>query len=584
LALLNCNGGKGGKKMQIHHYFDEIIFGYYRVRLCTRILICLCASVAVNAVGQEILPPSATQLPSSGRVVAGAAAINQHGATLDVKQSTQRAAIDWQAFSVGSQATVNFDLPNPNAVILNRVLGVSPSQIFGQINSNGNVFLSNAKGVYFSPTSSVDVGALVATTKNIGNSDFMAGRYDFVGDGDEGSIVNEGELRAKLEGYIALLAPEVRNDGIIIAELGVVALAAGDAISLNFDSDSQLMGVVVEPAKIKALIENKGAVYTPGGQIILTAKALGRLRSGVVRNSGTLEATGMRIKDGVIVLEASSDYIQTASGSLNAAGINGGDIRVNAVDDLVIDGTIEAQGSVGDGGRVILSAARVGLFGASTVDVSGEIGGGDIYVGGGFRGQDPAIDNATQVVVGTNAVLIADALNTGDGGDVVIWSNDSSTFAGAISARGGVLSGDGGMVEVSSKEYLDFTGGVDASAYSGHAGSLLLDPKNIIVELAGSVALEDVDTFADNPTADSKIDPSAITNITNAGTAVVLQANNDITINSSITTANNNVAANGGNGGELTLQAGRSITLNSSITSDNGDVTLIAQHQRQLCS
>jgi hypothetical protein len=69
------------------------------------------------------------------------------------------------------------------------------------------------------------------------------------------------------------------------------------------------------------------------------------------------------------------------------------------------------------------------------------------------------------------------------------------------------------------------------------------------------------------------VTPQFLTSTLNSGTAVVLQASNDITVNDPIT-----VTA-GGNGGALTLQAGRSIVLNASITTDNGALTLIANDE-----
>ncbi|MFX7973163.1 filamentous hemagglutinin N-terminal domain-containing protein, partial [Acinetobacter baumannii] len=86
-----------------------------------------------------------------------------------------------------------------------------PSQIFGRLSANGQVFLTNAAGVYFSPTAQVDVGALVATTGSLGTDDFMAGRWTFHRAGSTASVVNEGRLNAAPGGYVALLAPEVRN-------------------------------------------------------------------------------------------------------------------------------------------------------------------------------------------------------------------------------------------------------------------------------------------------------------------------------------------------------------------------------------
>ena len=98
-------------------------------------------------------PPAATALPTGGKLVAGQASIAQSAATLTITQSSNRAAIDWTTFNVGAQAQVNFNQPSVTSVTLNRVLDANPSQIFGRISANGQVFLSNPSGVYFSPTS-----------------------------------------------------------------------------------------------------------------------------------------------------------------------------------------------------------------------------------------------------------------------------------------------------------------------------------------------------------------------------------------------------------------------------------------------
>ena len=74
------------------------------------------------------------------------------------------------------------------------MLDSNPSQILGKITANGQVFFVNPNGVYFGKSSSVDVGALVASTKNIKDADFMAGNMKFTRDGSTGSVVNEGEI------------------------------------------------------------------------------------------------------------------------------------------------------------------------------------------------------------------------------------------------------------------------------------------------------------------------------------------------------------------------------------------------------
>ena len=67
------------------------------------------------------------QLPVGGSVVAGEAAISQSGVNMNIDQSTQRVAIDWQSFNVGSNAGVNFNQPSSSSVALNRVLDGDPT-------------------------------------------------------------------------------------------------------------------------------------------------------------------------------------------------------------------------------------------------------------------------------------------------------------------------------------------------------------------------------------------------------------------------------------------------------------------------
>ena len=247
-----------------------------------------CLPVGSQNVG--VVP--ATQLPQGGKVLGGAASITQSTGNLQINQTTPRAVLEWNSFNLGSKAQVNFVQPSSSSVALNRVLDTQASQILGRINANGQVFISNPNGVLFGPTAQVDVGGLLVTTHGISNDDFMAGKTTFSRNGALGSVVNDGELKARLDGYIALMAPEVRNQGVVVANRGTVVLAAGEAITLDFDGASKLTGITVKASDIATLIENKHAIETPDGQIILSAQSANQLRQGVVRNSGSLLANG----------------------------------------------------------------------------------------------------------------------------------------------------------------------------------------------------------------------------------------------------------------------------------------------------
>src|ERR1700761_1581071 len=114
--------------------------------------------------------------PTGGQVVGGSATIGSAGANgVVINQSSQKAIINWQQFNVGSNEYVQFIQPNSSSVVLNRVIGGTPSQIFGDIKANGQVFLVNTNGIFFAPGASIDVQGLVASTLDLSTSDFMAG-------------------------------------------------------------------------------------------------------------------------------------------------------------------------------------------------------------------------------------------------------------------------------------------------------------------------------------------------------------------------------------------------------------------------
>ena len=358
--------------------------------------------------------PAPTQLPTGGSVVAGTASIGStvgtNSASMTITQSSQRAVVDWTRFDVGSAAQVNFVQPGASSVTLNRVLSSDPSQIFGRISANGQVFLTNPSGVYFAPGASVDVGGLVATTHSIGNDAFMAGSNSFSRNGATGTVQNDGTLTAALGGYIALLAPTVRNQGVVVAKLGTVALAAGETFTLHMDGANALTGLEVTASTIASLVDNGLAVQAPGGLIILSAQALDRVQGGVVNNSGVLQANGLVNDGGRIMLRASNKI--THSGNITADA---------------------ASSSAGKGGTVTLIADLANA--ASVTEVSGSISakGGDAGGDGGF------IDtSASKVRFGDN-MAISTLAAAGLGGRNGTWLIDPTDFT--IASSGGDMTG-----------------------------------------------------------------------------------------------------------------------------------------------
>ena len=175
-----------------------------------------------------LIASTALANPQGGTVVEGSATIVQE--TVDklvINQTTGNAVIDWQSFSIGANEHTHFNQPSSTSHTLNRVTGSQVSQILGKLTANGRVTLVNPNGVFFGQNSTVDVSALIASTHNITNSDFMADRLNFTIAGNpNATVINEGLINVQDGGLVALVAPSVGNSGLIQARLGKIVLAA----------------------------------------------------------------------------------------------------------------------------------------------------------------------------------------------------------------------------------------------------------------------------------------------------------------------------------------------------------------------
>ncbi len=382
--------------------------------------------------------------PQGGQVVSGQATIARQG-NLTTITSTPGAILQWQSFSVGAGEIARFNQQSASSSVLNRVVGQDPSQILGALQSNGRVFLINPNGILFGPGARVDVNGLVASTLALSNEDFLAGRLNFRAGDKAGAVVNQGTISTPAGGRVYLVAPSVENSGVITTPQGATLLAAGRQVSL-VDSASPYVDVIVSAPADRAL--NVGEVVAAGGSI--------GIYGALINQRGRLDADSMVVgENGRIVLKASGDTLLEAGSRTTARG-------------------------AGKGGEIQVLGERVALTGDAKVDASGKLGGGTVLVGGDYQGKNPAIQNAKQTYIGAEAEIRVDALDSGDGGKAIAWSDGLTRVYGSISARGGEQSGNGGFIETSGKT-LDMQGRVDTRAPHGATGTLLLDPTNIFI-------------------------------------------------------------------------------------------------------
>ncbi|NEP20899.1 filamentous hemagglutinin N-terminal domain-containing protein [Moorena sp. SIO3I6] len=466
-------------------------------------------------------------------------------------------------FNVGDLQRVYFANPAGINNILSRVTGSNISKIFGTLGVDGaaNLFLLNPNGIVFGANSQLDVaGSFVGSTANsivFGNgTEFSATNPEEpplltinitpglqYGQNPPQPIVNAGNLAVGQGQNVTLVGGSIISTGDILApggEINILAVPtetlvqlgqAGQILTLSTPTPSIESNSPSVTEFLSTLDDDTGVTVSSDGQVTLT-------------DSGTI----VPLEPGTVII----------SGALNAANLSPGQT----------------------GGKVTVLGNQVGLFDSGSIDVSGNSSGGDALIGGDFQGQGQ-LPLATATYIGPDSTINADGISTGNGGLIVIWSNQSTRAYGTLTARGGAQSGNGGLIETSSANFLDVTGvRVDASAVNGNAGTWLLDPRNVTLGFADtSNGSFDSNSNIFTPTGDD-----AVVNIPDIEAR--LNAGTNVTITTGTTgTQEGNITADGfgitkTTPGEVTLslQAANDISLkNFGINADSGFLNLVLE-------
>ncbi|HVE43763.1 MAG TPA: MBG domain-containing protein [Gammaproteobacteria bacterium] len=513
--------------------------------------------------------------PVLDNVGAGNVSIQQTQSTTVVNQASHSAVVNWQSFNIGANESTHFQQPT-GGIILNRINPqAGASQIYGHLTATGQVILSNAAGIYFGPSAYVNVGGLIATTAHISDQHFMDGQYQFdYVPGYSGAIVNEGQIIVAEHGLAALVAAGVVNHGTIQANLGKVVLASGEAFTMDFAGDQLINFAVTQKTSHRGVdkdgnpiadgVKNTGAIYANGGQVIVSAKAASGVLDHVINLEGVVEAKSVHQYKGEIILSGDQDAgVVRVAAKVNASGKQAGE----------------------KGGTVNITGYNILLDSPTTIDVSGDIGGGDIHIGGNYLGQGP-LANANALIMLPNTTLLADALTTGNGGEIILWSKDMTYAAGDILTRGGAQGGDGGFIETSSQHYLDVNNvTVDTSAPNGNVGTWLLDPTNIWIAnslLNATIAgMPGGNQSANNSAPPDFVASGAVTDSYLSTTTIInALASNNVSVNA--TNASGGGAGNitvvdavtWSNGNDLTFNAPNNIDVRAPLGSTNSGAVL----------
>ena len=474
-------------------------------------------------------------------------------------------------FSVGSGDVANFSNNNGVVVqnILSRVTGENPSAIFGTIRTTNfgtaNLFLLNPAGIIFGPNVQLDVK---------GNTLFTTADFVKIGDLTFTAGTTAAEAAVLSDPHITTFGFSQRNSSEVVLNQSLLEVAEGHTVSIIAGS------VSIEGDEGSGT--NQG-VRAPGGHItIVSVGTLGDSnRSGTVELSNAMPRLSGFSGDGVTTIAGATTLSTSSMGNgsggrvfirsgkivLNGAqveangggGGDGGTIVLQADSELLIADTrleASAQGKGQVGGVLHVLGDRVALSGNTSLEASGDAGGGTVLVGGNDQGNGPE-PNASRTYVGPATRITADAITEGNGGKVIVWADEWTKFYGSISAQGGVNAGNGGFAEVSGKHSLVFSGTADLTAPQGSLGTLLLDPTTITIQ-DGVVAqqndgdLPDLSNGTQGP-GNFVISESAL-EAQLASANIILEATQDITMND-LSDNTLSLQASSGGGGSITLTA-----------------------------
>jgi filamentous hemagglutinin family protein len=515
--------------------------------------------------------------PQNPTVAHGTAVFQQVG-NFYLIQASDGSIINYTSFNIAPFETVQFQQPNANATVLNRINGVSPTSINGNLLANGIVFFVNPAGVVFGNNAVVNVGGIYAAAADISNADFMAGNisgsYTFTNI-DGNVLVNPGAQIAGAN-MVHLIGQQIANHGTIsVGDGGIITMTANN-------------GTVT----IAEIGGNYSVSTTPGAAF-----------AGVgVENTGTLDAS----TNGRIMLGAGDMYsIAVRMEDTGNFGMSANVVDINGPTELASNITIESELATfnGDlqsvGGNHSLTISDGGIYAQADAEFNGAVGGplgpltnalGNITVGNDVVFNDTVqtmgnvvsqngnatFNNATNIQGGVNAAGFTQFADDGNvagsviAGDFVSFGNNANVGGGVNAVNGSVTFGENAFV------LLNVNAGTDVTF--GNLGTVLLGSVNA---QTGDVTFGDLAFVGGNVTADQNVSFLGVSQV--AGNVTATTGNAQFAGNTTLggnVTAGNDVLfqANGtfnGLGLDQTVDAGGELRATGTLTSTlAGDLTL----------
>ena len=472
---------------------------------------------------------SNNQLPTGANIVSGNITINQEPGKLTINQTSAQGIIEWKAFNLGSNAFVFFNHNNATDTLLNQVRDIHQSTILGKIYSNGKLFINNPNGISLGANASINAQTFIASAMNLANRDFLNRNYHFTQD-RVATIENLGDIKAQ---YVALMAPEVTNKGVITSKNGATHLAASDAMTLTINQD-QTINIKINPSKIKASAGNEGVIISENGVVKIRADMAEDAIAATIKAPDN-QAVGLVSKNGVIKLVSNTGTIKAKQVTLDA-GARGA---------VVSSGNIDTSSSTAKGGSIELIGKEVILKSGSVIQSKGVNQGGNIYIGKPILLENTA--NSSFVTLEQNSLIDVSSLYE-SAGVVEIRSGQSSEERGR--GTGSMMSLDGIIMARTGGSRRNGLAEVIISGYDVNLDQIYIDASSNI-DIGGNILVE-----AYNDIVGGKISLISNGKIEGGGINVV-SLFGEVNLQQSLIQTNSSA----GKGGTIMLNSSQNITL-----------------------
>ncbi len=496
-------------------------------------------------------PPTLLANPSGSQVISGQVTIDNSIAGITKITNSPSAIIHWQNFNINKNEITQFIQQNAKSSVLNRIVSGNPTEILGQLISNGKVFLINPNGVVFGAGASVDTQGLIASTLDLSNNDFKNNNFHFITGSNTGNIRNEGIIHAGADGNIILIAPTIENTGSIKTEGGNITLAAGQEFTLTSLDNPDIQFQIQAPENN---VLNLGELLTQGGAIDIFANS--------IKHSGAINADSVRIdKQGNIRLIAKEDITLDSNSkiSVNNNSDTDSNLQLNAGNAVLVNSNASVESTKGKL-NITLNADSDAKNGGNIQINSGAFlhsNGGNILLGGGHCSNttcDQPAKGYTASPFQSNGISISNATLDSNGGNIALYGEGFASKTTPLSDVHGIF------IDQST-----LTSGTGSIAMNGKSGIGKSNHNNNGIFFTGNEKNTDISSTSGN--------------ITLTGMSTAINGSDNFGISSDSTTIKTSGGSVTFNGTGANGDAGLLFESNSHIgDASTGDITLISSN------